>query len=313
MKNTNHEGAFRRLMQEDGVAEALLREWLPPELTALFAGPPELLPARFTSKKLRRSEADFLLRVPLRDDFLDVFVILEHKAQPDRFTPGQAGRYVMNQYSELAKNAAGADRLRPVVVLIVYTGAAPWPAPKQFQDLIDVPPGLARYLPAFETVTLSLRDLPAAAVAVDRRLKTGLLALKLASVSHEEMSTVVTEWLRGSRGDAALRSLGFTYADEALRDEAHRLFETAVREYIEKEEPHMRTLGDHYREQYGVPARAQGREESKRDAIRLVLLARFTTLPEGIEALIANTAVADLDVLLKRCATVESPATLLPS
>jgi len=60
-----HDKAFRKLMKEEGAAEALLRERLPHALVSRFAGPPEQSSESFIDEALRGAVADVVLRVPL--------------------------------------------------------------------------------------------------------------------------------------------------------------------------------------------------------------------------------------------------------
>src|SRR3954453_321556 len=59
-----HDAFFRALMDEPGVAAALLREHLPAEVAALLApDAPELLDGHFVAAHLRHRQADRLYRV----------------------------------------------------------------------------------------------------------------------------------------------------------------------------------------------------------------------------------------------------------
>ena len=75
-----HDKAFRKLMKEKGVADALLRERLPRALVRRFAGPPQLLSESFVDDRLKGAFADVVIRVPLRGgDDAYVYCLVEHK------------------------------------------------------------------------------------------------------------------------------------------------------------------------------------------------------------------------------------------
>ena len=121
-----HDKAFRALMQEEGAAEALLRERLPRATVRRFAGPPEALPESFVDEALRASVADLLLRVPLRGgEETFVYVLLEHKRTDEGAVMIQLLRYLTLIYERLARTHRG-KALPPVVPLIVYNGDRPW-------------------------------------------------------------------------------------------------------------------------------------------------------------------------------------------
>src|SRR3954451_22136133 len=80
-----HDAFFRALMDEPGVAAALLREHLPAEVAALLApGAPELLDAHFVAAHLRHSQPDRLYKARASvGGEVYIYVLLEHKSVPD--------------------------------------------------------------------------------------------------------------------------------------------------------------------------------------------------------------------------------------
>jgi predicted transposase/invertase (TIGR01784 family) len=80
-----HDAFFRALMDEPGVAAALLREHLPAEVAALLTPEaPELLDAHFVAAHLRHSQADRLYKARASaGGQVYIYVLLEHKSAPD--------------------------------------------------------------------------------------------------------------------------------------------------------------------------------------------------------------------------------------
>ena len=84
-----HDSLFRALLEDPQRARALIRDYLPAEITAQLADtPPEPVEGSFIDDALRGSQSDRLFRVQLvsgRPAFVDT--LLEHKSAPDVGTP----------------------------------------------------------------------------------------------------------------------------------------------------------------------------------------------------------------------------------
>ncbi len=347
-----HDNAFRRLMEEPGIAQTFLRELLPAELGSRIAGPPVFEPVRFVSDVFELSEADFVMKVPLDDTELHVYFVLEHKAQPDRWVSVQLGGYMMETYGRLMKQRPA--RLPAVLGIIVYTGTENWSGPPELHSLIDIPPGMEPFVIGFKFLLVNLRTIPAADIAKDRRLKTGLMPFKLAATPPAEMAPVVSEWLRTSRGDDSLRRFGFHYLSTTLKEEARPLFNELVQEYKRNEEPDMRTIGDYYEEkmekklqqklqeqlqagmaqfetelraqmearlqaqvqaqlQVQVQAQVQAEAQQRRDYVRKLVSSRFNRVPGEFEAVLSAADGALLDELFDRALAASSADDLVSS
>src|SRR3954467_15890215 len=127
-----HDAFFRALMDEPGVAAALLREHLPAEVAALLApDAPELLDAHFVAAHLRHSQADRLYRARALGGEVYIYVLLEHKSAPDPEVGVQLLDYLAEIWRRLDRQrlerggAVGSDRL-PIVLLVIYHGAREW-------------------------------------------------------------------------------------------------------------------------------------------------------------------------------------------
>ncbi len=108
----DHDALFRLAMQDPEVAEALLRERLPPEVVeALAPGPPELLPGTFVDPALKGSASDALFRLRTRDaGEVWVYCLVEHKSAPDPWVPLQLLRYLVAIWER--QRADGARTVR---------------------------------------------------------------------------------------------------------------------------------------------------------------------------------------------------------
>jgi hypothetical protein len=107
-----HDAFFRALLDEPGVAAALLREHLPVEVAALLApDAPELLDAHFVAAHLRHSQADRLYRArALAGGEVYIYVLLEHKSGAGPGGRGPAAGLLGRDLAPPGPAAAGAGQ-----------------------------------------------------------------------------------------------------------------------------------------------------------------------------------------------------------
>lgn len=310
-------------MKEQGVAEALLRERLPPALVARFAGPPELSSESFVDETFRGSLADVVLRVKLRGgDDAYVFCLVEHKRTAERWVLVQVLRYVTALYAHLAKSAGGRP-LPAVVPLIIYNGRTRWRGPVRFSELVDLPASLRHLTLDFEVLLVDLGAEPLAAVSAHPTLRGGLLALKAAATPAEELDEVLTEMIASLEGESTLgwflEYLGEVGGKSLLPSIAR------VKREFENKERTMQTLNQYLEGRYKVglrrglktgmktglrtglktgfeqgAAKANARAEvSLRRALRFVLRARFQRVPTSVREQIADAEFVQLEKWLR--------------
>src|SRR3954452_6616929 len=180
-----HDAFFRALMDEPGVAAALLREHLPAEVaTLLRPDAPELLDAHFVGAHLRHSQADRLYRArALGGGEVYVYVLLEHKSAPDPEVGVQLLGYLAEIWRRLDRQrlersgVVGGDRV-PIVPLVIYHGAREWTVPLSFGETMAADLTLRPYLPDFTYALLDLGQVPDERLSSQRVARGGLRVLK---------------------------------------------------------------------------------------------------------------------------------------
>src|SRR5689334_3469879 len=180
-----HDAFFRALMDEPGVAAALLREHLPAEVAALLApDAPELLDAHFVAAHLRHSQADRLYKArALGGGEVYIYVLLEHKSAPDPEVGVQLLGYLAEIWRRLDRQrleqggAVGSER-PPIVPLVIYHGAREWNVPLSFGETIAADPVLQPYLPDFTYALLDLGQVPDERLSSQPIARGGLRVLK---------------------------------------------------------------------------------------------------------------------------------------
>ena len=222
-----HDLLFKLLLEQPGVAGALLRERLSPALVArMRAGEPELMPAEFASVKLRRSQADRLFRIRLLGgEAAYVYCLIEHKSAPDPDVGLQLLGYLAELLRRLSEKPEHSGKLPLVVPLVVYHGAARWKGPWRFSDEVECEEELCAEGLDFPIRVLDVGHVPAPELSALPHLRGGLLLLRY-SVRYPKYEPVETlarmlEDLRGM-SDSFLEAVGrymYFQFEEARREE----------------------------------------------------------------------------------------------
>lgn len=144
---------FRKIGADPAAAAGLLENFLPAELRRLAdISALEIVRDSFVSDDLRAYYSDLLFRTRLAGVRAFIYFLFEHKSFPDRFVHLQILGYVQRAW-ELR---TGPD-LPPVIPVLVYHGAAPWPYDARFSGVFPMPdPALSRYFPDFELILADL-------------------------------------------------------------------------------------------------------------------------------------------------------------
>lgn len=334
-----HDKAFRRLMKERGVAEALVRERLPRDLARRISGPPTLLSETFIEASMKSSFADAVLRVPLRGEDAYVFCVVEHKRAEEKFVLVQVLRYVTAVYAWLA--ATEKETLPLVVPLIIHNGAAPWRGPRRFRDLLRVKPRAARSTVDFEVTVLDLNVEPVARLSRHAGLKGGLLSLKAAATASTQLEPVIVSLLKTLETDTSAAHFFFRYLRQALTRDAVEVFERVVTEYRQEKEPRMQSIDEYLKslarrrgdrraarlakpmaEQLAKPMAEQlaeqlarvrtrraanhARTATLRENLRQLVEARFKTRPANFDSLLAEADATTLQKWFDAALTAKS-------
>lgn len=294
-------------MREKGVAEALLRERLPPALVSHFAGPPVMLAESFVDAALKGRAADVVLRVPLDSgERAHVYCLVEHKRTEERFVLMQVLRYLTELYELLSRS--GAERVPIVIPILIYNGSAQWRGPRRFSDLLDAPESVKRLSIDFEVTMLDVGAVSVDELSAHPTLKGGLLGLKAAASPIDEVGEVIEHMVRALADDPSTLALFLRYLSNVSGKEVLRI---AAREAsrLKGKEKTMVTIeqflvGRGYRrgKRHGLKqglkqGLEQGLEQSRealREAVQSVLRKRFKRVPEAAKERLAE---ADLPTL----------------
>ena len=140
MPTKPHDALFKKLLESEERAGAVLREYLPAEIvTRLAPDPPRLMEGTFVSEALRHSQADRLFEVKLTEGTpVLVYALLEHKSTPDKKTPLQLAGYMMDIWKRYTDEHPDQWDCLPVIIpMVFYHGASDWNVPLSLFDMMD--------------------------------------------------------------------------------------------------------------------------------------------------------------------------------
>ena len=156
-KKTKYDPSYRRLFSHARMVEDLMKRYVAGEWLDQFDfSTLELTPAHYIdSRTLEDRENDVIWRLRYGDnkeDWFYVFIMLEFQSTVERFMGIRVLGYLMLFYQSLiqAKSLTVADKLPPVLPVVLYNGKSPWTAEVQTADLIEELPGLGHIVPRFK-------------------------------------------------------------------------------------------------------------------------------------------------------------------
>lgn len=326
-----HDHFFKASWSRPDVARGFFAHFLPPEVIArLDLQTLELTKDSFIDEHLQDTYSDLLYKVQTRDGHpVYIYVLLEHKSYFDRWTGFQVLGYQMRIWEQERK--AGAERLAPILTVVLYHGARPWRLEPTFGVLVDTDEVLRPFTPELRYLLCDLSRYSEDEIKGQATLQVALLLLKhvLRGELVEKLPAIV-ELLRklGSQTDGLgyLRTV-LQYLAQTVRP-GHEpvVHQTFIGALPNTGDETMKTIADHWAEQgidletgidrmimeLMIGKRIQEEieksqmHEAQRNVIA-VLEGRFQTLPEALAQRVQ--ALEDLSVLhelVVKAATADS-------
>jgi predicted transposase/invertase (TIGR01784 family) len=293
-----HDAFFRQSLGDPALADAFLREHLPPEVASLL-GPetPELRPGTFVDEELRQHQSDLLFRVHLkgnRDAF--AYILVEHKSTPDPGARLQLLRYIVRilvQWYEREQRLP----LPAVLPLLAHQGPKHWELSCEFVDLFGpVQEDLRPYLLSFRHALVDLARMDDEALSGEARLRAFLKALKYGRRRDlpDRLDIVLAEAPMLSETD--LLAI-VTYFDKGPISVHHKLMHEVLQRLVpERKEQIMGWFSQPYYEQ-GL---AEGRAEGEAKILLRLLQRRFGTVPDSLRRRIVAADVGSIEAWAER-------------
>jgi len=314
----SHDSLVKHAFSDVEHARGVLATALPAAIVArIDLSSLSLRPGSFVDEHLQDRCSDILYAARIAGRDALIYVLWEHKSEPEPFTPLQVMRYVVRIWDQhlasLPKKKRGEVRKLPVIVpIVLHHGQDGWTAAVSFDDLLDADEdllaALGEHVPRLRLVIDDLgkqSDDQLYARAATSFARLVLWALKNARDAG---------WLGGEIGRwkdliaAVLAERDGTRAMTALFRYIVRANPATPREVLRGLLPNDRgTDVEEAVMSWFEREMDRGRKEGERNAERRVLLkqlrVRFGELPPAVIARIEAADVAELDAWAERVVT----------
>ncbi len=274
----------------------------------------------FIPDTLREQESDMVFTAPFQTesgtDELLIYILIEHQSTVDPIMGFRVLFYMMQIWDSqrrewISNNVPKSQwRFRPILPIVYYTGEQRWNNPLTLEAIMDMPDMLARFVPKFDTLFLSVNETEAADLKeTDHPLGWLLTVLQQENADIETLSTALLEavpHVKHLRKAIAYLLLLFLHRRPAAEHEdLIRLVEQQAHDM--EVETMAKSMADVLREQGIEEGREEGREEAKQEDIIKLLQIKFGTIPESITKKINSIQnLSRLNSLFEKAATIDT-------
>lgn len=312
-------------------AAPFLKEVVPPGLASQVHWPTlQLVQSRFVDARLRSHFSDLVYRANWQtgdEDSLFFYFLFEHKSFVDLLAPLQllVGMVaIWQEYIRDRKPDGQRLRLPFVYPLVLYHGEKSWTAPRQFQELVWVPPALkeelAPHIPVWSYALLDLQKTSMEEIRGTAQVRMILALLKAVSEGKE------TEWfdrvflplipmLEQTEAAGFLKELLMYLARSSGRIDAStfrrmlaKVSDQRIRNDVMTVAEELYAQGRQEGRQEGLhKGRQEGELAARRQAVLSALEARFGTVPaQTRDLLLAMSGDIELSEALRLAVTSDS-------
>ncbi len=325
-----HDYLFRVLLEDPGRAATLLREYLPPALSArMIDEPPKLLDGTYVDENSRMTQSDRLFEVRLTDGPpVMIYTLVEHKSAPEYSTPLQLLGYLVRIWTRYAEGKAAKLSALPVIVpLVFYHGRKSWTVPQTFGEMVQSDADTAAFVPSFRYDLHDLGVGPHQKLSSDAPVRAVLTALRYVQRNDEVTVGVLTALLRDLPDGTDLERIVFRYivekyevsqpvftaALDTAKDDGGKALMGTIAETWKKEgraegKAEGLAAGEALGREKGLAAGevlgrekglaegiSEGEARGEAKSLMRLLVKRFGPLPEAVVSQIAAGSIEELD------------------
>ena len=223
-----YDSFYRKIFSQRNNLEDLLRNALPKQYAdKIDMSSIKLLKESFVDDKLRNTYSDMLIDVKIANKDAKFYILIEHKANYNKFTLLQMLKYLVRIWDEELRNDASS--LTPIIPMLVYQGKSKWDSDRKLtmcfnRDVINATDkDFAKFIPNFEYVLFDLNQIS------DNQMKGNveyMISVILMKYAHKNMFAGMKRAL--PMLEAIVKNKGL---DDNLRD-----FIASIIEYINRSE-----------------------------------------------------------------------------
>lgn len=305
---TPHDCFFRENFGRLAIAQDFLRCQLPAALLAeIDLTTLTIAKDTYVSPDLRQVYSDLVYTVGYRGGLLRIYLLFEHKSQPEHWVLLQLLRYIVAEGEEYRKQHPREKYLPPVYPLVLYHGRKKWRVPANFHEMVKpLPQALEPYVPQFR---YALHDIsPRSSTEIKGEVLTRLVQLALRYIYSDQPQERLRELLRLIE-QVIDQPTALEILESLLRyyvQGTGRLDERDVRMLLQEThsgEPIMQTFIDKYIQQ----GEQRGVRRGKAETLLRLIQAKFGPPGPEVEARIERAEREQLDNWSVRLLTARSP------
>ncbi len=255
----------------------------------------------FISNTLREQESDILFSAPFHGESemegLLIYILIEHQSTVDA-TMGFRVLFYMTQIWDAQRKMwesksvpKSQRRFSPVLPIVFYTGDRKWNTPVTLKAIMDIPNVLARFVPTFDTLFLSVKETDEANLTkTDHPLGWLLNVLQKEDADKETMSAALTKSL------SKLNALHSSQKSQMQKAICYLLLLVRHRRQKVEHEELIELIDQHTREiNVGTISQSiddafikQGEIQATQENILKLIQSRFSSVHESLSESIAN-------------------------
>lgn len=178
----SHDDFIRKIFSNKKMAIAYLKSFLPKSLLKkLKLSSLTFLPDTYISEQLKKTISDIVFSCATRNGKdVRICFLLEHKSNPDKYTPVQIGGYI---FSGLSQQIENEGRLSLIIPILIYHGKQNWPYTTLKDILEPIDPELQKFIPDFDFIFNNLGELTDAEI---KALNNKFLAASFLAFKHHK-------------------------------------------------------------------------------------------------------------------------------
>ena len=278
----------------------------------------------FIPNTLREQESDIVFSVPFQHESktneILIYILIEYQSTVD-VTMGFRLLFYMTQIWDFQRrewesnNVSKSERrFRPILPIVYYTGAQQWKTPLTLEAIMDIPDVLARFVPKFDSLFLSVKETDEGDLT-----KTGhplgwlLTVLQKEHADKEAISNALLEAI------SHINALDEEQAQQRRRAIIYFLLLILHRRPAKEHEDLIALIDQHTHElevetmaksmadvlrEQGIE---QGQTRAKQEAVLKLLQIQFGDVPEDVSKRITSIrSISSLDSLFEKTATVQT-------
>jgi len=246
------------------------------------------------------------------DHALYLYVLVDHKSQPERWVSFQLLRYIVSVWQRMLRDNERMRLLPEIVPVVLYHGSPVWRYPLQFSELVEGVSGGVQHIPRFEPLFVDVGAMEADALQGGVRTVVALLVLKyLSRRIDEQAAAALLDAMHREALTPQLRAFFeplYTALLEAKEEEEIDLLlaQARRRRYSDSEEALMT-----YGEQLRTEGKEEGRLRDKREVLVRLLSRKFAVSAADQRLIEATEDAGLLDEALDELVVAESKETVL--